>query len=41
MQIYKKKGMAGNLVKWWKHKIFGGYKQFSGKKIIYKKLFVL
>lgn len=23
--------MAGNLVKWWKHKILGGYKQFSGK----------
>uniref|UniRef100_A0A1I8NX69 Protein naked cuticle homolog n=1 Tax=Stomoxys calcitrans TaxID=35570 RepID=A0A1I8NX69_STOCA len=21
--------MAGNLVKWWKHKILGGYKQFS------------
>lgn len=24
--------MAGNIVKWWKHKILGGYKQFSGKK---------
>lgn len=23
--------MAGNIVKWWKHKILGGYKQFSGK----------
>lgn len=22
--------MAGNIVKWWKHKILGGYKQFSG-----------
>nr|DAA03056.1 TPA_inf: HDC10915 [Drosophila melanogaster] len=21
--------MAGNIVKWWKHKILGGYKQFS------------
>lgn len=29
--------MAGNIVKWWKHKILGGYKQFSGneQKIIY------
>lgn len=26
--------MAGNIVKWWKHKILGGYKQFSGKKCI-------
>lgn len=25
--------MAGNIVKWWKHKILGGYKQFSGKKM--------
>lgn len=25
--------MAGNIVKWWKHKILGGYKQFSGKRI--------
>jgi len=24
--------MAGNIVKWWKHKILGGYKQFSGKR---------
>lgn len=24
--------MAGNIVKWWKHKILGGYKQFSGNK---------
>lgn len=23
--------MAGNIVKWWKHKILGGYKQFSGE----------
>lgn len=23
--------MAGNLVKWWRHKILGGYKQFSGR----------
>lgn len=24
--------MAGNLVKWWRHKILGTYKNFSGKK---------
>lgn len=24
--------MAGNIVKWWKHKILGGYKQFTGEK---------
>lgn len=28
--------MAGNIVKWWKHKILGGYKQFSGK-LAYKR----
>lgn len=27
--------MAGNIVKWWKHKILGGYKQFSGKQTSY------
>lgn len=26
--------MAGNLMKWWKHKILGGYKQFSGMAMI-------
>lgn len=28
--------MAGNLVKWWRHKILGGYKQFSGRNRIPK-----
>lgn len=27
--------MAGNIVKWWKHKILGGYKQFSGNFFLY------
>lgn len=31
--LYTQK-MAGNIVKWWKHKILGGYKQFSGNKKI-------
>lgn len=31
--------MAGNIVKWWKHKILGGYKQFSGKSSYHKNIY--
>lgn len=32
--------MAGNIVKWWKHKILGGYKQFSGKIRLFFRFYI-